>query len=567
MRILLLTHAFNSLTQRIYVALKERGHEVTVEFDVKDSVSIEAVNLFKPDVIIAPFMKRAIPEEIWKNHLTLVVHPGIKGDRGPAALDWAVLEEQTEWGMTLLQAVEEMDAGDIWESLTFPMRAAPKASLYRREISALAEAAVIKAIENIEAGDFKPEPLNYDNADVKGKLKPVCKQADRAIDWQKDSAAEIIKKINSADGFPGLRSRLFDEDVSLFDAHVENTLTGKPGQPIAKKETAVCVGTSDGAVWIGHVVRREQEPVLKLPTTLAFADKCQDLPEAGDWTDIWYETRNGVGYLHFPFYNGAMSTDQCQRLTTALTDAKKSPEKVICLMGGKDFWSNGIHLNVIEQADSPADESWANINAIDDFVKEVIETTNKMTIAAIQGNAGAGGVFMALAADKVLARDGVILNPHYKGMGNLFGSEYWTYLLPKRSNEEAAHRITQARLPMGVREAKELGLVDDFMSGDSDQFVQDLETFAERLAADKGLDQMIADKAQARIKDEAEKPLADYRAEELSKMKLNFYGFDPSYHVARYNFVFKVPKSRTPLTIATHRRSVKRQKDGGLAAE
>ena len=37
-------------------------------------------------------------------------------------------------------------------------------------------------------------------------------------------------------------------------------------------------------------------------------------------------------------------------------------------------------------------------------------------------------------------------------------------------------------------------------------------------------------------------------------MRLNFYGFDPSYHVARWNFVRQVPKSRTPLVIAPHRR-------------
>ena len=36
-------------------------------------------------------------------------------------------------------------------------------------------------------------------------------------------------------------------------------------------------------------------------------------------------------------------------------------------------------------------------------------------------------------------------------------------------------------------------------------------------------------------------------------MRLNFYGFDPSYHVARYNFIHKAPKSRTPLTLARHR--------------
>jgi len=49
------------------------------------------------------------------------------------------------------------------------------------------------------------------------------------------------------------------------------------------------------------------------------------------------------------------------------------------------------------------------------------------------------------------------------------------------------------------------------------------------------------------------KPLAKYREEELKQMKKNFYGFDPSYHVARYNFVYKVCKSRTPLTLAKHR--------------
>ncbi len=37
-------------------------------------------------------------------------------------------------------------------------------------------------------------------------------------------------------------------------------------------------------------------------------------------------------------------------------------------------------------------------------------------------------------------------------------------------------------------------------------------------------------------------------------MKLNFFGFDPSYHVARYHFVHKLPRSRTPLWLAPHRR-------------
>ena len=54
MRILFLTHTFNSLTQRLYCELSERGHLVSIEFDIADPVAEEAVALFKPDLIVAP---------------------------------------------------------------------------------------------------------------------------------------------------------------------------------------------------------------------------------------------------------------------------------------------------------------------------------------------------------------------------------------------------------------------------------------------------------------------------------------------------------------------------------
>jgi putative two-component system hydrogenase maturation factor HypX/HoxX len=90
MRILFITHSFNSLTQRLFCELSQRGHEISIEFDIADAVNEEAVALFAPDLILAPFLKRAIPESIWSRHVCLVVHPGIVGDRGPSALDWAI---------------------------------------------------------------------------------------------------------------------------------------------------------------------------------------------------------------------------------------------------------------------------------------------------------------------------------------------------------------------------------------------------------------------------------------------------------------------------------------------
>lgn len=97
MRILFITHSFNSLTQRLYCELSALGHEISVEFDIADAVTEEAVARFVPDLIVAPFLKRAIHASIWSRHVCLIVHPGIAGDRGPSSLDWAIQSGLPEW--------------------------------------------------------------------------------------------------------------------------------------------------------------------------------------------------------------------------------------------------------------------------------------------------------------------------------------------------------------------------------------------------------------------------------------------------------------------------------------
>ena len=545
MRILLLAHAFNSLTQRLFVELRERGHEVAVELDINDAVTIEAVELARPDLVLAPFLKRAIPEAVWRGRPCLVVHPGPPGDRGPSALDWAILEGTADWGVTLLQAEAELDAGPVWESVAFPMREATKSSLYRNEVTEAALQAVLKGLERFPDGA---------QGRVEGRSRPAVRQADRAVDWAADDTATTLRKLRSADGNPGLRDVLFGEEVHLFDAHPAPGLSGRAGEILGHSGTALARATRDGAVFVGQMRRRDGGRPFKLPAALAFADRLSELPELDGFSDIAYEEKGGVGYLHFPFASGAMSTEQCARLRRAFLQARAHPTRIIVLMGGPDFWSNGIHLNVIEAAPSPADESWRNINAIDDLAREIVTTTSHVTVAALQGNAGAGGVFLALAADLVFARSGTVLNPHYRGMGNLYGSEYWTYLLPRRAGKAAARAVTEARLPMGTAEARRLGLVDDHFGTDVASFRREVESRARAIADDPGLAERLREKRARREADETRKPLEAYRAEELERLKLNFYGFDPSYHVARYNFVRKVPKSRTPLYIATHRR-------------
>jgi putative two-component system protein, hydrogenase maturation factor HypX/HoxX len=550
MKIVFLTTAHNSLSQRAFVELVDRGHKVIVVIASGEEVMLEAVEREQPDLIVAPMLKKVIPASIWQKYTCIIVHPGIKGDRGPSSLDWAILNAYEEWGVTLLQAGAEMDAGDIWASRTFAMRKGSKSHLYRHEVAEAAIQGLLETIAKFESNAFVPEPLDYSRQDVNGRLQACMKQADRAIDWR-DTTTSVLRKIRCADSFPGVLDTVLGMPCYLYGAHAEDVLRGTPGEIIAKRDGAICRATGDGAVWITHVKQKgiDGQTSFKLPATQVLGDRLAHVPdvplavdqayEGQTYREIWYEERQAVGYLHFDFYNGAMSTEQCQRLREAFLLIRRRPTKVIVLMGGTDFWSNGIHLNMIEAADDPAHESWRNIQAMNDLVRELITTESHLVISALQGNAGAGGVILALAADFVYARKGIVLNPHYKGMGNLYGSEYWTYLLPKRVGGEQARELTEALLPISTRTAQQIGLLDDAFEEDAAGFREHIRKLAAELASSHRYEHILEEKRQRRKNDEARKPLQAYRNEELQRMWLNFFGADRSYHLARKNFVYK----------------------------
>lgn len=548
MRILLLSHGFNSLTQRLYVELAEAGHELSVEFDIDAAVTREAVELFRPDILLAPYLRRAIPAEVWRALPCLIVHPGPPGDRGPAALDRAILSGAPGWGVTVLQAEAELDAGPVWSAAPFPMRAATKSSLYRHEVTEAAVRAVSAALARYpdwRAGRWRPERVAMQ------PLQPAVRPEERAIDWARDATATVLRKAASADGSPGVADTLLGQACRLFDLR-PYPAEGRPGTLLGRAGEAIIRATVDGAVRIGHL-RRAGEQTCKLPALLALPEAAAlpELPE--DEADIRYEEADAVGHLYFGFYNGAMGSAACARLLAAYRQALARPTRVIVLHGGPDFFSNGLDLNRIEAAESPADESWRNIEAMDDLCEAILRTDDRLTVAALAGNAGAGGVFLALTADYVWVRSGVVLNPHYRNMGNLYGSEFWTYTLPRRLGEAAAQELMRARLPLGAVAALRLGLIDAHFGEDVAAFRSETRRRAAALAADPEYPVRLAAKRARRAADEAAKPLAAYRAEELAQMRCNFYGFDVSYHIARQRFVHKTPLAWTPRHLARHR--------------
>lgn len=553
--IIFFVNSFNSLSQRACLELENRGHRVNVSQINKSEDMISFAQQNTHDLIICPFLTTRVPEQIWsnKNIPCLIVHPGIIGDRGMHSLDWTIKNQLNEWGVTVIQAVEEMDCGDIHATTNFKIRRSnintlTKSSLYANEVVTAAMSSIINAVDNYRKG-IKPLPLDYADTNTQGILQPNMMKCDREVNWN-DPVEDISRAIRMSDSQPGafaeLRFRkntgeVVNERYNVYGAHIEmdqsNLPKGAVGDVIGHRDGAILVKCEKGYVWLSHLKKNK----LKLPATLWLPDVIQSTPfiplpsrsyhygeSPNTFQEIWTSTtKSGICFLNFNCYNGAMSTDQCKRLASVLDSiANDQNMKTLVLMGGHNYFSNGIHLNVIEHADDPFKESWENINAINDVVQKIFEMP-KLTISALQGNAGAGGCMMALASDHVWCREGVVVNPHYKSM-HLFGSEYHTYFLPARVGEKMAEKLTNDTKPILASDALRIGMFDKVMGKTVEEFNQLVHKEAEIVNEISTSKRYALDLSLLTI-------LKEHRQYELGKMKESFA--DELYHKARRDFV------------------------------
>ncbi|MEV6343497.1 enoyl-CoA hydratase-related protein [Actinoplanes sp. NPDC051851] len=569
MRILLLVSAFDGLSQRVWCALRDAGHEVGVLLATGERETVEGVHAAAPDLIICPHLTERVPAGIRRTWRTIVLHPGPVGDRGPSALDWAIADGARTWGVTALQATGDQDTGDrgegdqgegdrhagaVWATRTFGMPSMPprRSALYGGPVADAAVECVFEVVA--KAGDPAFTPVPAENAPTQAPgtgPRPAMTQADRAFDWSAPTET-VLRRIRAADGVPGVRTRVGGLEAYAYDAHPGVARGARPGTILARRQGAVLVATGDGSLWIGHL-RPVTEGGIKLPATTALGERLRGVPNSpveayaepeapNAYRQVRYRRAGPVGWLSFDFYNGAMAPGHCRRLLAALRHAAGQDTRVLVLRGGIEAFSNGLHLNVIESAPDPAGATWANIRAINDVCREIITCTRQVVVAAYAGNAGAGGVMLGLGADVVAARDGIVLNPYYD-IG-LFGSELHTYTLPRRVGADGAQQLIDDRLPVSAGEAARLGLIDEIGPRHPEAYAQWLTALAERHADARESRRRRA--AKARRLNAERIPLDVYESRELAEMSRDVYTDRSGFAAARRAFVNKARPGGTP---------------------
>ncbi len=545
MKITLLISTFNSTSQLAYTYLKDSGNEVDVVYAIDDVQMLEEVEVFEPEIILSPYLKKFLPATVYEKYPTFILHPGILGDKGAYSLDNAIREEKQEWGVVYLRANEVFDGGAIYAQELFAMRNSYKASLYRNEVNYVSLRALKNLVTNMKNKNFTPiEQLQT-------PMHLQLTQQHRKIDWEKDSTKEIIKKIYMSDSQPGVKDEILGVKCFLYGVWEEEKLQGNPKEIIAKRDGAICLGTTDGAIWITHLKEPHR---FKLPSTYVLKEKLKGVKEERlslifdksykTFYEIECDIEDDVAYLWFNFHNGAFSSDKCMKLKYAF-EYIKTQVKIVVLMGGEDFFSNGIHLNILEDSKKNGEDGWSNINAMNDLVKSVLFADDVVTVASLHKNAGAGGVFLALACDYVVAKEGVVLNPHYKTL-SLSGSEYHSYTLQKRVGKTKAEKLLEDCLPMSAQYAQNIGMVDIVF--EHKKYQENLQSFAKKIIDDaEGYEDFLWDKEEYLEKNQ--KKIDKAREDEIKIMYPEFWSKESEFHRLRYEFVYKICPTQTPLRL------------------
>jgi methionyl-tRNA formyltransferase len=180
---------------------------------------LEQLHSWQPDLVVVAAYGRILPNAI----LTLPqcgcinVHASLLPKyRGAGPIQWAIVNGETETGVTIMQISEQMDAGDILLQKAIPISFTDTGGSLHDKLARLGAEALREAIRLLKAGQLIARP--QDEAEV--TYAPLIKKEDGRIDWALP-AAVIERRIRAFNPWPSAYTMLGGKLLKIFAAHIE----------------------------------------------------------------------------------------------------------------------------------------------------------------------------------------------------------------------------------------------------------------------------------------------------------------------------------------------------------
>lgn len=130
--------------------------------------------------------------------------------RGGAPIHYAIINGDKEAGVTIMEMVKEMDAGDMISSASLPILDTDNVGTMFDKLAILGRDLLLKTLPDYLSGDLKPVPQDHSQA----TFSPNLSAEEERLDWSKP-AREVFNHIRGMNPWP-VAHTLLDGSASKF---------------------------------------------------------------------------------------------------------------------------------------------------------------------------------------------------------------------------------------------------------------------------------------------------------------------------------------------------------------
>jgi len=217
---------------------------------LKDGEALNILNNLVFDLIVVVAYGKILPAEILSAAPmgAINIHASLLPKyRGAAPIQWAILNGETETGVTSMYMAEELDAGDIIFSKKTKIDEDETAGELMDRLSHLGAKLLSETVFAIADGSSKRAVQDHANA----TFAPLLSRELSPIDWN-DTALNIKNKVRGLSPWPGATSKLRETlykiiSIDIFKNTVSNAL---PGEIVSTGQHGIEIACADGTVTI-----------------------------------------------------------------------------------------------------------------------------------------------------------------------------------------------------------------------------------------------------------------------------------------------------------------------------
>lgn len=215
------------------------------QFEKISRDGVETLRALAPDIMVTAAYGQILSQEVIDvaKHGIINIHGSLLPKlRGASPIQSALLQGFTETGVTILQTVKAVDAGDMIVKKSLQIAPYENCGELFERLSVLGAEAVCEALEQIENGTAVFVPQNEDEATFTKKITAEQEK----IDWTKP-ASEIINLVRALSPNIGAHTLWNGQILKIFDLRLcEHGCSGFPGEVVECGKKFLTVSCGDG---------------------------------------------------------------------------------------------------------------------------------------------------------------------------------------------------------------------------------------------------------------------------------------------------------------------------------